>query len=104
MTLYADVVLPLPIDRPYTYLVPPELEARAAVGSRVLFPLCERRLTGFVVGLKKSRPRLSVNLKSLAEVLDERPFLTPGLLSFTRRLSRSSFTAWGEILQAAAPP
>jgi len=104
MTLYADVVLPLPIDRPYTYLVPTELEARAAVGIRVLVPLGERRLTGFVVGLRKSKPRLSVSIKPVAEVLDDRPFLTPELLSFTRKVSRSSFTAWGEILQAAAPP
>ena len=104
MTLYADVVLPLPIDRPYTYLIPAELEAGTAVGSRVLVPLGERQLTGFVVGLRKSKPRLSVNLKPVAEVLDERPFLTPELLSFTRKVSRSSFTAWGEILQAAAPP
>ncbi len=104
MTLYADVILPLPVDRPYTYSVPAELEDRAAVGSRVLVPLGERRLTGFVVGLKKNKPRLPLRLKPVAEVLDEKPFLTPKLLSFTRKLSRSSFTAWGEILQAAAPP
>jgi primosomal protein N' (replication factor Y) len=104
MTLYADVVLPLPIDRPYTYFIPVELEARTAVGSRVLVPLGERRLTGFVVGLRKSKPRLSVNIKAVAEVLDEQASLTPKVLSFTRKVSRVSFTAWGEILQAAAPP
>jgi primosomal protein N' (replication factor Y) len=104
MTLYADVVLPLPLDRPYTYSVPVELEGRAAVGSRVLVPLGERRLTGFVVGLRKKKPRISLKLKPVAEVLDEKPFFTPELLAFTRRLSRSSFTPWGEILRAAVPP
>jgi primosomal protein N' (replication factor Y) len=104
MTLYADVILPLPIDRPYTYSVPADLEVRAAVGSRVLVPLGERRLTGFIVGLRKNKPALPLNLKPVAEVLDEKPFLTPELLSFTRKLSRSSLVAWGEILAAAAPP
>jgi primosomal protein N' (replication factor Y) (superfamily II helicase) len=104
MTLYADVILPLPLDRPYTYSVPAELEVRAALGSRVLVPLGERRLTGFIVGLSKNKPSLPLTLKPVAEVLDEKPFLTPRLLSFTRKVSRSSLTAWGEILQAAAPP
>jgi len=104
MTQYADVILPLPLDRPYTYSIPDELEERAAVGSRVLVPLGDRWLTGFVVGLKKKRPRVPLKLKPVAEVLDERPVFTRELLAFTRRVSQSSFTAWGEILQAAVPP
>ena len=104
MTLYADVILPLPLDRPYTYSIPVELEGRAVVGSRVLVPLGERWLTGFVVGLRKKKPQITLRLKPVAEVLDERPFFTPELLAFTQRVSRSSFIPWGEILQAAVPP
>ena len=104
MMLYADIILPLPLDRPYTYSIPVELEGRTVVGSRVLVPLGERWLTGFVVGLRKKKPQISLRLKPVAEVLDERPFFTPELLAFTQRLSRSSFTPWGEILQAAVPP
>ena len=104
MTLYADVVLPLPLDRPYTYSVPVELEGEAAVGSRVLVPLGKRWLTGFVVGLRKKKPQASLQVKPLAEVLDEKPFFTPELLAFTQRVSRSSFIPWGEVLQAAVPP
>ena len=104
MTQYADVILSLPLDQPYTYSIPDELEERAAVGSRVLVPLGDRWLTGFVVGLRKKKPRIPLKLKPVAEVLDERPVLTRELLAFTRRVSQSSFTAWGEILQAAVPP
>lgn len=104
MTLYADVILPLPLDQPYTYSLPAELEGKAAVGSRVLVPLGERRLTGFVVGLRTRRPRASLKLKPVAEVLDESPALTAELLSLTRRISQATFTPWGEVLQAAVPP
>jgi primosomal protein N' (replication factor Y) len=104
MTLYADVILPLPLDQPYTYSVPDEFEERAAVGSRVLVPLGDRWLTGFVVGLRNKKPRIPLKLKPVAEVLDESPVFTRELLAFTRRVSQSSFTAWGEILQAAVPP
>ena len=104
MTLFADVILPLPLDHPYTYSIPDELEGRAAVGSRVLVPLGERWMTGFVVSLRKKKPQVSLRVKPVAEVLDEKPFLTPELLAFTQRVSRSSFAPWGEILQAAVPP
>lgn len=104
MTLYADVALPLPIDRPYTYSVPPEQTPRIRVGSRVLIPLGKRWITGFVVGLRKRRPDPELKLKPIAEVLDDAPLFSPSILSFTEKLSRSCFLPWGEILQAAVPP
>jgi primosomal protein N' (replication factor Y) len=104
MTLYAEVVLPLPLDRPYTYSVRGELTDKVLVGSRVLVPLGKRWLTGFVVGLKKKKPGAVWKLKPIAEVLDDRPFFSTAILSFTEKLSRSCFMPWGEILQAAAPP
>jgi len=104
MTLYADVVLPLPLDRPYTYSVPPEQANRIQVGSRVLIPLGKRWMTGFVVGLRKRRPDAELKLKPIAEVLDDTPLFSSAILSFTEKLSRSCFMPWGEILQAAVPP
>ena len=59
MTLYADIALPLPLDRTFTYSVPPELEDEdrpRAAGPR---PFAGRTLTGFVVGLRKREPRLA---------------------------------------------
>jgi primosomal protein N' (replication factor Y) (superfamily II helicase) len=104
MTLYADVALPLPVDRPYTYSVPPELVARVQVGSRVLIPLGKRWITGFVVGLRRRKPEPELKLKPIAELLDDEPLFSPAILSFTLRLSRSCLTPWGEVLQAAVPP
>ena len=104
MTLYADVVLPLPLDRPYTYSMPPEQADKVQVGSRVLVPLGKRWETGFVVGLRRRSPNAGLKLKPIAEVLDETPFFSPAMLSFTRRLSRACFLPWGEVLQTAVPP
>jgi primosomal protein N' (replication factor Y) len=104
MRLYADVILPLPLDQPYTYSLPEEMEDKARVGSRVLVPLGERWLTGIVVGLRKRKPARAIKVKPVAEVLDETPLFTPQLLSFARRLGRSFLVPWGEMLQSAAPP
>jgi len=104
MTLYADVVPPLPIDRPYTYTVPPEYRDRIQVGSRVLVPLGQRLITGFVVGLRKRKPDAALELKSIAGVFETAPLISPAILSYAAKLSRAFFLPWGEILQAAVPP
>jgi primosomal protein N' (replication factor Y) len=104
MTLYADVILPLPLDQPYTYSLPEEIEGNVLVGSRVLVPLGERWLTGIVVGLRKRKPERAMKVKPIAEVLDETPLFTPQLLSSVRSLGRSFLVPWGEMLQFAVPP
>jgi len=104
MILYAEVVLPLPLNQTFTYAVPREQAERLCVGMRVLVPFGERMLTGFVIGTKKRRRREDLKLKAIGEVLDESPIFSPSFLSFTRKLSRYFFSPWGEILQAAVPP
>ena len=104
MTLYADVVLPVPLDQSYTYSIPEDLERDIRIGSRALVPLGNRWLTGVVVALKKTKPEKAIKVKPIAEVLDETPLFPPPLLSFTRRLGRSFLIPWGEVLQLAAPP
>jgi primosomal protein N' (replication factor Y) len=104
MTLYADVVLPLPVDQTFTYAVPRNDEDKLAAGMRVLVPFGGRTLTGFVVGTRKRKQRGNLKLKSVIEMLDESPVFSPALLAFTRTLSRHFFSSWGEVLQAALPP
>jgi primosomal protein N' (replication factor Y) len=104
MTLYADVILTLPLDQPYTYSLPEDMEGNVQVGSRVLVPLGERSLTGIVVGLRKRKPERSMKVKPIAELLDETPLFTPRLLAFIRSLGRSFLVPWGEMVQLAVPP
>jgi primosomal protein N' (replication factor Y) len=104
MTLYADVVLPLPVDQTFTYAVPRDAEEKLAAGMRVLVPFGGRTLTGFVVGTRKRKQPGDLKLKSVIEMLDESPVFSPALLAFTRTLSRYFFSPWGEVLQAALPP
>ncbi len=104
MTVYADVVLPLPVEQTFTYSVPPELEKRNRTGVRVLVQFGERLLTGFVVRLRSRKPKGSLKLKPIQEVLDEDSLFSGSFLSFTKKLSQHYLVPWGEILQAAVPP
>ncbi|MFB0564897.1 MAG: primosomal protein N' [Candidatus Aminicenantaceae bacterium] len=104
MTLYAEVVLPLPLDQTFSYTVPELWQDRAQVGVRVLVPLGKRVLTGIIVNLRKRRPQRKFELKEIKEILDENPVFSPLFLSFTRKLSNYFYTSWGEILETSLPP
>ena len=104
MTLFADVVFPLPFDRAFTYRVPDELAGRAAPGARAAAPFGPRTMTGFIVGLRTEAPAGAPEIKDLKGLPDAAPLFAPPLLDFTRRLSRRHRASWGEMLAAAAPP
>ncbi|TEU05753.1 MAG: primosomal protein N', partial [Candidatus Aminicenantes bacterium] len=104
MTLYAEVILSLPLDQSFSYIVPESYQKIAKIGSRVLVPLGQRMLTGFIVKLGKRRISPEFELKEIAEVLDEEPIFSPSFLSFTRKLCDYYYSSWGELLQASLPP
>ncbi len=104
MTLFADIVFPLPLDRAFTYRVPDELAGRAALGARAAAPFGPRTMTGFIVGLRTEAPAGAPEIKALKGLPDAAPLFAPSLLDFTRRLSRRHRASWGEMLAAAVPP
>jgi primosomal protein N' (replication factor Y) len=101
--LKVSVVLPVPLDNSFTYLVPAELEEEARVGCRVLVPFGKRRLTGLIVGYVEGEDE-PYDLKPIHDVLDEVPSLTPEMLRLTRWISDYYLCGWGEAVRAALPP
>jgi len=104
MSLCAEIALGLPLARTFTYAIPETNRALAKVGSRVLVPFHQRKITGFIVGLERRKKAGNYELKDIQEVLDEEPVFTAEFLSFTKKFSDASFSSWGEMLQAALPP
>jgi primosomal protein N' (replication factor Y) len=104
MTLFADVVVPLPIERAFRYRVPDRLRDAVRPGVRVLVPFGRRELTGFAVAVAGEAGPDGVSLKEIGAVLDETPVFSPAFLDFTRDLARRSYVSWGEVLQSALPP
>ena len=49
--MFAQVALALPLSEPFTYRIPSHLEGKLELGFRVLVPLRNKIVTGFVVGL-----------------------------------------------------
>lgn len=97
----ADIALPVPIDHPFTYLVPSELQPQATLGSRVLVPFGRKLLTGIIVGFPATSP--GKQLKPIRDVLDAAPSVSPEMLSLCRWIAEYYLAPIGEVLKAAVP-
>lgn len=104
MTLFAEVILSLPLDKPFLYIVPDSQKDLVGVGFRVLVPFKDGKRTGIVVKLKKRGIPEGLKLKEVHAVLDRSPLVSTGFLSFTKKLSDTYYSSWGELLQASLPP
>lgn len=100
--LFVDVVPLGPIPDLLTYALPSEWPGTVTPGMRVLVPLGKRLVTGCVVALRQTPPQ-DATPKSVADVLDDQPTLTPELLTLTQWMAGYYVATWGETLRAALP-
>lgn len=104
---FADIALPLPPRRTFTYRIPAGFRHAVRPGSRVLVPFGTRNLTGYVVALHEDlSPELGLeqkDVKDALELLDELPLITPEILELTRWGADYYAASWGEMLKASLP-
>ena len=99
--LYANVVLGLPIDGPFDYLVPTDLEGKISVGTRVWVNFRNKKEVAYVVGLN-NKTKIK-KLKEISAVIDEAPILNESMLVLTKRLAEYYCCSWGEAIETALP-
>ena len=100
--MIARVVLPLPLDKAFDYLVPEAFTQDSLVGCRAVVPFGRRILTGVIVDtLEEQEP--NAKLKSIHDILDTTPSITPELLKLTRWISEYYMCSWGEAIRASLP-
>ncbi|MCJ7578244.1 MAG: DEAD/DEAH box helicase family protein, partial [candidate division Zixibacteria bacterium] len=99
--MFAQVALPLPSHKLFTYKIPSYLEGKVDLGFRVLVPLKKRLISGFVVELIQTTP--VKNTKEIIDLLDPHPLFSKEMMELTRWVSEYYFCSWGEGLKAVLP-
>src|SRR5580658_5710853 len=99
--LYCDVSLPVPLDQPFTYLLPETLRLRVQTGCRVLVPFGQRTVAGVVLRVHNEPP--STEPREALRLLDEEPVLDAGLLKLGRWIAEYYCAPLGETLRAMTP-
>ncbi|RMF02759.1 MAG: primosomal protein N', partial [Bacteroidetes bacterium] len=100
--VYVDVILPLALNKAYTYWVPEELVPVVRQGMRVEVPFGKRRLyTGLVLRLHSQQPEYSA--KAILSVIDEQAIVTEHQLKLWQWMANYYVTSLGEVMNAALP-
>ncbi len=102
--MIADVAVPVPLGRPFSYEVPASLLTLVSPGMRVLCPFGPRKTLGVVLDVSDREPTFDRSkLRPIAAVVDLEPVLPPELLAFLRELASYYLAPIGEVLRMALP-
>lgn len=109
--MYADVILPVPLNVTFTYRVPPHLAARVAIGSRVIVPFGLRKmLTGIITALRDTATTAGgaplpagLNVKDVIEVPDAAPVVIRPQLRLWQWMAEYYLAPLGDVYKAAVP-
>jgi primosomal protein N' (replication factor Y) (superfamily II helicase) len=102
--VYAQVALPLPLPRTFTYAVPPHLHAAAKPGVRVLVPFGKGEKIGWIDRVTDQAPERGADrVRPIAAVLDPRPTATGPILRLSRWIADYYLAPLGQVLRTALP-
>ncbi|MDG1573517.1 primosomal protein N' [Robiginitalea sp. M366] len=103
METYAEVLLPIPLERNFTYVLSESQVASAAIGARVAVPFGKSKLyTGLVLRLHKERPE-AYTPKPVFRVLDDQPLVSPVQLRHWAWMAGYYMCTLGEVFRTAVP-
>lgn len=98
---FARVVIGIPVDNIFDYLIPEPLIGKIKIGMRVLVPLGKSRAVGYVVGL--SDKTVVNETRDIHKILDEEPALNYDLLRLTKWIADYYLSSWGMAIKTALP-
>ena len=103
--MYCKVVFDVPLDRQFDYTVPENLQPQAVPGVRVTAPFGHMQMTGLIISVSSdSQITDSVQIKDIAEVLDEKPLFGSDLFELAQFMKKTWGGSIGQILFALVPP
>ena len=102
--LYADIILLVPLNQLFTYLVPQQLEHIAVPGARVYVPFGNgRRLTGIIARTHSNKPS-GHTVKEILGILDQKtPSVLPAQLKLMKWMTDYCMCSPGDVMKAAIP-
>jgi len=103
VTLFADVILPLPLPKLYTYRIPFEMNDEVMVGARVIVQFGVKKvLSCIVAGIHETAPA-DYQTKYILDVLDDKPIVTAPQLKLFKWIADYYMCTLGEVINAALP-
>ncbi|MBB6612202.1 primosomal protein N' [Pontibacter sp. Tf4] len=103
VTLFADVILPLPLPKLYTYRIPFEMNDDVLVGARVIVQFGAKRVLSCIVADIHEQAPADYQAKYILDVLDDTPIVTAPQLKLFKWIADYYMCTLGEVINAALP-
>lgn len=101
--MFAQVALPVPLRRNFSYRIPERDLGRVVIGARVQVPFGRQQLIGLVTAIVDQCDLEHNKIKPLSKVIDQSPLLSSALYQLTLWAARYYFTSQGQMLSQALP-
>lgn len=100
---FADIILPVPIPRMFTYKIPSSLASQIQIGARVIVQFGRKKVLTGIIGKVHNKPPQAYDAKPILEVLDEQPTVNPIQIRFWVWMASYYCCHIGEVMHAAIP-
>ncbi|MFT6967084.1 MAG: primosomal protein N' (replication factor Y), partial [Marivirga sp.] len=103
VTFFAEVILPIPVPRTFTYRLTRGMVPLASIGMRVIVPLGKKKiLTGVIKNISKQSPD-GYEAKYIIELLDDKPSFCEQQFKLFEWIASYYMSTEGEALNVAMP-
>lgn len=103
ITLFADIILPVPLPKLYTYRVPYIYNDAIQPGCRVIVQFGRKKVLTGIVGLIHRQPPKHYEAKYISELLDETPMVNAWQLQLFQWMADYYMCTLGEVMNISLP-
>ncbi|PKD17003.1 primosomal protein N' [Salegentibacter salinarum] len=103
MAYFIDVILPLPLQKRFTYSITKAEAEFLEEGMRVAVPFGKSKVYTAIVGKIHQNPPQVYEAKPINQILDKSPLVTAYQLKFWKWIASYYMCAEGDVLKAALP-
>jgi primosomal protein N' (replication factor Y) (superfamily II helicase) len=102
-TFFAEVLLPVPVPRLFTYRIPLNLNDKTRIGQRAIVQFGDRKIvTGLIFNIHEQAPK-DFEAKYILELLDDFPAVNELQLKLFQWIADYYMCTLGEVMNAALP-
>ncbi|WP_209329283.1 replication restart helicase PriA [Lunatimonas salinarum] len=100
---YADVIIPVPVPKMFTYRVPRNLVGVLGIGFRVIVPFGSKKILTGIVGKVHQKAPAAYEAKQLLDLLDNEAVVNALQIKFWDWMATYYCCNLGEVMNAALP-
>lgn len=101
--LFADVIIPVPIPKLFTYKIPRSLKDEIGIGFRVIVQFGQKKILTGIIGKVHQKPPAAYDAKPILDLLDNHATVNPLQIRFWAWMAEYYCCNIGEVMNAALP-